>query len=90
MLMRKSMRLITVSGGFALSLLGRKARSAALVAVRKFDMKANKCAVVSRRMLSIKNGNYAPKFEEELPKRKYNPYDNPNRNIPQYNGRISW
>ena len=53
-------------------------------------MKANKCAVVSRRMLSIKNGNYAPKFEEELPKRKYNPYDNPNRNIPQYNGRISW
>lgn len=53
-------------------------------------MKANKCEVVSRRMRSITKGNYAPSFNEEMPKRKLNPYDNSHRSLPQYNGRISW
>ena len=58
--------------------------------IQKYNMKANKCEVVSRRMRSIVKGNYAPNFNEVPEKRKLNPYDRPTRSLPQYNGRISW
>ena len=53
-------------------------------------MKSNKCEVISRRMRSIAKGNYAPNFNEVPVRKKYNPYDRPERSLPQYNGRISW
>ena len=53
-------------------------------------MKANKCEVVSRRTRSITKVSYAPNFNEVPERKKYNPYDRPERSLPQYNGRISW
>ena len=53
-------------------------------------MKANKAQVVSDRMRRVVSGGYAPKFEEETPRIRRNPYDSPYSNLPRYNGRIKW
>lgn len=53
-------------------------------------MKANKCAVVSRRMRAISQGSYTPFKHQESSLPRRNPYDKPNSSLPQYNGRISW
>ena len=53
-------------------------------------MKANKCAVVSRRMRAISRGSYTPFETREQASPGRNPYDSPYNNLPKYNGRISW
>ena len=53
-------------------------------------MKANKAQVVSNRTRLVVAGAYAPKFEEETPRVRRNPYDSPYSNLPRYNGRIKW
>ena len=53
-------------------------------------MKANKAQVVSDRMRRVVSGGYAPKFEEETPRVRRNPYDSPYSNLPRYHGRIKW
>ena len=53
-------------------------------------MKANKAQVVSNRMRRVVSGGYGPRFEEETPIVRRNPYDSPYSNLPKYNGRIKW
>lgn len=53
-------------------------------------MKANKAQVVSNRTRLVVSGAYAPKFGEETPRVRRNPYDSPYNNLPKYNGRIKW
>jgi hypothetical protein len=53
-------------------------------------MKANKTQIVSDRMRRVLSGGYGPKFQEETPKVRRNPYDSPYSKLPKYNGRIKW
>ena len=53
-------------------------------------MKSNKSQVVSNRTRLVVAGAYAPKFEEETPRVRRNPYDGPYSTLPRYNGRIKW
>ena len=53
-------------------------------------MKASKCQIVSDRMRKVTSGGYAPKFNEEAPRVRRNPYDSPYSNLPKYNGRIKF